>query len=184
MARMVELYPYEFENLDGYRETLSRLRSLEPVPGNIRIVLTETPSDEDDDGDPWIDVSGKDGTLNHETHPFPLFTDEAKQWGEKEASKGIEFTPWNQWLGMTIDHDTVASFSMTDILVHCLWEMTFAGFDQTEIHDRIESMREMVRDYRTRHPDEKETERTEIPTDPPDRDVQEDDDSGETERPT
>ncbi len=45
----------------------------------------------------------------------------------------IEFRPWEDWLGMEIDPETLKTISSLDIICHCLWEMTFIGYEQDEI---------------------------------------------------
>ena len=44
----------------------------------------------------------------------------------------IEFTPWREWLGMEINGSTLKQFNETEILSHCLCEMTYAGFNEGE----------------------------------------------------
>jgi hypothetical protein len=36
---------------------------------------------------------------------------------------------FNEWLSFYIDSDTLNSMSFESILAHCLWEMTFFGYD-------------------------------------------------------
>ncbi len=45
----------------------------------------------------------------------------------------IEFRPWEEWLRMEIDPETLKTLSPLDIICHCLWEMTFIGYEQDEI---------------------------------------------------
>jgi hypothetical protein len=56
----------------------------------------------------------------------------------------IEFVPWNQWLGMEIDAPTLKKFASKklDLLCHCLWEMTYCGYDEKKIQDQIKEMTE------------------------------------------
>ena len=42
-----------------------------------------------------------------------------------EVSYGIEFTPWEEWLGMTIEPASLEAFDEVAILAHCLWERTW-----------------------------------------------------------
>lgn len=37
----------------------------------------------------------------------------------------LKETPWEQWLGMEITLETIQNFSATNIVAHCLYEMTW-----------------------------------------------------------
>ncbi|PLT31084.1 DUF6557 family protein [Peribacillus deserti] len=37
---------------------------------------------------------------------------------------------FNEWLNFYIDSDTLHSMSAESLLAHCLWEMTFGGYDK------------------------------------------------------
>jgi len=68
--------------------------------------------------------SFQDGTTRRETAPEAEWDDER---GNEEASFGIEFTDWAEWLGMEIDPQTADRYPELAIIGHCLWEMTFVG---------------------------------------------------------
>ena len=36
---------------------------------------------------------------------------------------------FNEWLGFYIDQETINLMSFENILAHCLWEMTYFGYD-------------------------------------------------------
>jgi len=65
---------------------------------------------------------------------------------ENGETRALDFTPWSSWLGMEIDKDNLAKFDETDIIVHCLWEMTFIGFDESKIQHELEVMEAVVAD--------------------------------------
>jgi len=52
----------------------------------------------------------------------------------------LELTPWRQWLGMEISKESLQEFSEQEIIVHCLYEMTFEGFSE----DAIEKVNERI----------------------------------------
>ena len=56
---------------------------------------------------------------------------------EETYSLGIEFTPWRQWLGMHVNKQSLIAFSELEIIVHCLYEMTFVGFSEEAIQERM-----------------------------------------------
>jgi hypothetical protein len=57
---------------------------------------------------------------------------------------GLDFKPWNEWLGMHLEPNSLEQFSHDEIVAHCLWEMTFYGFDQTTIQTVFEELNEMM----------------------------------------
>ena len=48
----------------------------------------------------------------------------------------LELTSWSQWLSMEIDKKTLRNYKKVNILAHCLWEMTFSGFDEKDIRNK------------------------------------------------
>jgi hypothetical protein len=63
---------------------------------------------------------------------------------EREVSFGLDFKPWNEWLGMNLEPNSLEQFSHEEIVAHCLWEMTFYSFDQTRIQAVLEKLNEMI----------------------------------------
>lgn len=114
-ARMLVLYPDQEKSLFGYKKALNELKKLSPlVKDNIKITCQER----EDDGEKWIDVSGL----------------------QNKEFYGIEFTNWREWLSMEIESRTIKNFTELDILVYCLWEMTFNGFSNKEIQKEAKSL--------------------------------------------
>ncbi len=52
--------------------------------------------------------------------------------GAKDAW-ALELTRWELWLGMEVAPSTLQRFSSSEIVAHCLYEMSFCGYDQEEI---------------------------------------------------
>ena len=46
-------------------------------------------------------------------------------------------TPWSFWLGMGVDEDTLKDMSVEDIMVNCIYEMTWWGYDEETINLNI-----------------------------------------------
>lgn len=61
--------------------------------------------------------------------------------------KGLDFTPWEQWLGMEIEGNTYNSFTALEIICHSIYEMTFYSFDENEIKKKWEEIEKIVSDY-------------------------------------
>ena len=52
----------------------------------------------------------------------------------------LAFTRWERWLGMEIAPSTLQRFSPSEILAHCLYEMSFYGYNQEEIQGRLKEV--------------------------------------------
>jgi hypothetical protein len=82
---------------------------------------------------PWEDLA-VDG---HEWSFGKAFPSDTKDTYH-EIPWGIEYTNWNEWLGMTVDHEffeTPADLA----LAHVVWEMTYCGMPDTpEYKSRME----------------------------------------------
>lgn len=70
-------------------------------------------------------------------------------------SLALEFTPWDEWLGMNIDQSSLNDFSSYEIICHCLHEMTFMGFDQEEIKNELDKIKDAMEDYKNMTEEEK-----------------------------
>ena len=46
---------------------------------------------------------------------------------------GIEFCPWEDWVSMFIQQETLDTMSKEDIVAGCLYEMTFFGFTEKRV---------------------------------------------------
>ena len=119
---MIELYPDQEENIGTYKDIYHKLRVMIQTDSDIQIILKEY----FDEGS-YIDVSGKKPDQNE--------------------SLALEFIPWTEWLGMTINERTLESFNELEIIAHCLFEMTFVSFDEDEIKEQFALIKKMVEDY-------------------------------------
>ena len=54
---------------------------------------------------------------------------------------GLMFTRWERWLGMAVASSTLRQFSTSDVVAHCLYEMTFVGYDQNTIQRGLEEVK-------------------------------------------
>ena len=136
-SAILRLYPDDRKNMPGFESVFQRLQALTPAITNMRIVLEEVL--DDDENERYTDVCGKDGTLKKEENP-EIFKD--NQIGNQEVSYGIEFVEWEEWIGMDIDSGSLSKYSVSDILAHCLWEMTFYGYTQEAIRKQAKQLKE------------------------------------------
>jgi len=57
---------------------------------------------------------------------------------------GIEFCPWEDWVSMFIQQETLDTLSKEDIVAGCLYEMTFFGFSENRVQKELKEMRESI----------------------------------------
>ncbi|MBF0405862.1 MAG: hypothetical protein HQM10_00800 [Candidatus Riflebacteria bacterium] len=138
-----KLYPDQKKSREGYKQVFSELRTVKPKATKMRIVVEEVPAERNQEG--YVHVSWKNGTLKKAIHS-KHFNDGGKS--DPEESFAIEFTSWEEWLGMRIDQSSAERFYEVEIIVHCLWEMTFAGFDQASIKEQINELKRRVEEIK------------------------------------
>lgn len=134
---LIHLYPNDQKNIAVFKMVFEQLQTLTHAESNMRIILEEV-FDEFENG--WYTcVSGKNGTLKKEENP-EIFKDD--KIGNQEVSYGIEFVDWEEQLGMDIDPGSISNYPETDIIAHCLWEMTFYGYTQEAIKKQSAQLKE------------------------------------------
>jgi len=142
---LLELYPDEKENIPGYQKMYNQLQLLSPTPTEINIVVKwET---DDFDGTKYVDVSGKYNNPKTE---------------EEEFSQALEFTPWNEWLAMEIASESLQDFNELEIIAHCIYEMTFVGFEEEEIQEKIQDIEAEAEKYKNMTEEERKDNTTSL----------------------
>jgi hypothetical protein len=136
----LQLYPGEKKNISGYEVIFNDLKFLKPSDQDISISVSWV--DDDPDNEKWVDVSG------YNNHPQDNPEDQTN-------SLALEFTSWDKWLGMDIDQKTLLDFTELEIISHCLYEMTFYGFDQDEIQNEMEEINKSVEEIKNMTEEEK-----------------------------
>ncbi len=134
----LELYPQEEKNISGYKDVFEKLLLLNTDPSDISIVVAN--HKDDFDGEEYVDVSGKYENPKNQ---------------EEEYSQAIDFTAWSEWLGMEISPESLLNFTELEIIVHCLFEMTFVSFDEKEILREMKKMEASMEEYKNMTSDEK-----------------------------
>lgn len=110
-ADFERLYPGDPDWVNQHGRVFSMLRALRPRLSEMEIVIGDA---ENEVGEAWIDVSGRSG----------------------DELVAIEFVDWAEWLGMVVDGETSRRYTPTEILAHCVWEMSFFGFDEETIREK------------------------------------------------
>ncbi len=137
---LLQCYPNEKKNISAYEQIFNDLKLMEAVASDISIVV----SNEQDafDESAYVNVSGREN--NPKENP-----------NELTNLLAIEFTPWNEWLGMDIDKNTLQDFTELEIIAHCLYEMTFMGFEEEEIQSEMDKLKGIADEYKNMSEEEK-----------------------------
>lgn len=117
----LEIYPEAEENMQGYKMVFEKLKTMNPKETNMWLVLKKETSGEET----YVDVAG--------LHKHP-------KTEEEKYAQGIEFLSWYNWLDLDIQKETLQTFSEQEILVHCLYEMTYVGFSEEQIQERVKKI--------------------------------------------
>ena len=143
MIALLELYPEQEKNLDGYISAFDEIAGLTPNRTDamrIRVyhVFQEYRPKYDLDTDDYISVCG----VNPEAAP--------DDWGRSgvEITWAIEYSPWDEWVAMEVE--TVGDDDRFDsdekVLAHILWEMTWSGFTQRQVKERADEIFERAKE--------------------------------------
>lgn len=154
---LIKEYPDQKKSYDGYYLVFYQLKELEPKESDFTICVErvlDTLHKECCDGEElwYYDVNGKNGTLQKEDEQFDNMnfkTEEEKEnFGNQEVSYALEFTKWEEWLGMEISEDTLIKLTDEKIVAYCLYEMTFCGYEQDEIQSQHTELKNRVDDIK------------------------------------
>jgi hypothetical protein len=135
---LLNLYPSEEMSISGYEDVYEKLFYLSPVSSDITIQI-KNEIDAFDQAE-YVDVSGYFKNPKTEDEKF---------------SQAIEFTTWDKWLGMNIDKNSLYNFSELEIIAHCIYEMTFMGFDEKGIQEGLNDLKDSVDEYKNQNEDNK-----------------------------
>ena len=128
----LNLYPDQIGNIEGYKNVFGRLQALELEEGEFQIEIKQEYDDETGE-ESHVDVYGIEKNANENQITDCL---------------AIEYTPWKEWLGMDVSLESLRKFNELEIISHCLYEMTFAGYDEDEIKNQLLSITKEVEDYK------------------------------------
>lgn len=125
-------YSENMEMLAPFGSAYTQIRSLHPTDTAMQIHIV-TNSDSDASGDAGINVFGKDGSFfEHQVH--------LPESERVEARYNLSCTKWEEWLGMEVSKDSMSRFAPSEVVAHCLWEMTYLGFSQEAIQRRVDDL--------------------------------------------
>lgn len=132
---LLKLYPDQESNIAAYKDVFEKLQQSDAEEYDMEIVLNEYESDtdEDNEGGTYVDVSGR--KLIREENTIT-------------TSYALEFTEWKKWLGMDSAPETTKNFTELEIIAHCLYEMTFVGYDEAEIKKQFDEINDRAEEYK------------------------------------
>jgi hypothetical protein len=103
-------------NLEGYKKVYDELMKLKPKRSDCVLSIKHVKNVEEEYEDVF-GISKKDN-----------------------QNYALEFTPWQEWLGMEVDQKTLKKYSKSSIIANCIYEMTFYGFDQKKIKKKMDEL--------------------------------------------
>lgn len=116
--KIKELFPDQIECLKNgsYANMINKLYGITPIETDYSIIIEKIETI----FEKCIDVSAKN----------KAYEDDGVKWA-------IELTPWEEWLSMEVEEKTLNEFSELEIIAYCLGEMSFLGFNQSNVEKKI-----------------------------------------------
>ncbi len=110
--RLVELYPDQAKNIDGYYNVFTKSKDVKPKSSKLSIHLQNIVEEDLE----YVHVNG-------------VFTnpDDIKDGID---SMSLIICRWDEWVGMEITESALQNFTLTDCLCHILWEMSWVGYEE------------------------------------------------------
>lgn len=135
-----KLFPEQKNYIVDYEKMFESLKLLPSTESNITIDVHWVHDDYDNTD--YVDVSG-------------YYTDPGLRTDEYSNSLAIEFVPWNKWMGMSLDKNSLQNFNELEIIAYCINEMSFVGFEQEKIQFEMDRIQQISEDYKNMSPEEK-----------------------------
>ena len=117
-------------SLCGYADVIEQLATIKHVSNDMVIHIEYV--DKDFDGtpceEPYYNVYGKQP--------------------DDDDTYALDFMPWGEWLKSEMD-DSCSVLDDLDVVCHCLWEMTFHGWEEANIKETIDELNRRVADLKS-----------------------------------
>ena len=123
---LLKLYPDESKNIQAYEDVFKKLLFLAPKHCEMELIIKH--QTDAFDGEKYTEVCGK------------------KSDGGDEEQYALDFTPWAEWLDMEISKETMIAFTELEIISHCLFEMTFIGFEEEDIQTEFKKLNTRIKE--------------------------------------
>lgn len=127
---LLTLFPDQIKSINGYEHVFKELQRLEPTSNEENFVIVMRLVEDGEDS--YYDIAGR-------------------KKGDME-SYALDFTPWEEWLGFFCDEKSIQTQGDLAFIVHCLWEMTFDGFEQSQIQESLEELKKRAEEIQKDRP--------------------------------
>ena len=114
-------HPEKQQNLEDYQLVFNTLRELDPIPSSTRIVISSL-GPEPGSEDPAYFVYGKKSPC--------------------DDGSTLAFTPWAEWLGMSVSPAPCLTLSSERIAAICLYDICYYGFSELSIQEERRAIEE------------------------------------------
>jgi hypothetical protein len=125
---LLRLYPEQKKNINGYKDVFETLCHMRPRYNKKGMVIDIRRVGRGKNA--YFAVSGI--CLEEDIHQL----------------YSLAYTPWSKWLGYEVAKKLLKKMSKDEIVAHCLWEMTFAGFTQEKIRRKISALKKQSQDIK------------------------------------
>lgn len=122
---LLQNYPDQKKSIEAYKNVYEKLALMEIGESDMIIELKQV----NDEEESYVEVSGKKETNDKK---------------ENSDSFALDFTLWKEWLAMSISNNALKEFNELEIIAHCLWEMTFMGYDEKIIQKELSSLKKSI----------------------------------------
>jgi len=125
---LLRLYPEQKKNINGYKDVFETLRLMRTRYDKEGMVID-------------IRRVGRGKNSYFAVSGICL---------EKDIKQlyALEYTTWSKWLGYEVSQNLLKKMPKDEIVAHCLWEMTFAGFTQEKIWRKISALKKQSQDIK------------------------------------
>ena len=135
LERIKREYPDQKIHAQSYKGVYDKLiKCRNTKKSKLTIVVDKVTKDYDGSvlEEPWTDIHAlsANGKKIYDN-------DRVDEEGNCLESYAIEMTPWREWLEMEIHERSFKDYDELSIVAHCLWEMTFCGYEEVEIKDKV-----------------------------------------------
>ena len=125
-AELLYSYPDAESELSKFEKVFRSLLYLTPVESSLRIVISEAK-----EAGELPEVSGRDDANNSEDSNSKGSNSEGSN--SEDIDYALDFQPWDEWLGMSVDPLALQTLGLARVAAHCLYELTFWGFSESEV---------------------------------------------------
>jgi len=131
----------DYETLNIYKKIFNDLRNLKPQDCMGMRLYVEHIKGESGKGFN-IEVIGRNGKLNKESEDFKFCGDNvSEEIANSEITYALDMVRWEEWLDMSVPLEVIKNFSMPEIVAHCIYGMTFLGFNQEQIQGKYNELK-------------------------------------------